>query len=92
LQSTDPSCAGERSVIRVGFVVKRFVQVLAIAFATLTFVYVLRGQAAIEAAKEAGIWSLIAATIFAGTVVYNQRTKKDCKLCIDDTADTKSSH
>jgi len=74
--------------MKIGFLAKRFAQVLAIAFVTLTSVYMVRGQVAIEAAKEASLWSLISATIFAGTVVYYQRTKKDCKLCVDDTGES----
>jgi len=62
--------------MKIGFLAKRFAQVLAIAFVTVTSVYMVRGQVAIEAAKEASLWSLISATIFAGTVVYYQRAKK----------------
>ena len=70
--------------MQLPFTAKRFVQVFAIAFVVLTTVYMLRGQPARYAARDAGLWSLIAAAIFAGTAVYYRRANKPCKLCVEE--------
>lgn len=74
--------------MRPGFLVKRFVQVFAIAFITLTLVYILKGRHAVDAAREAALWSLISAAIFAGSAIYYRKTSKDCKLCVEDGSES----
>jgi hypothetical protein len=74
--------------VRIGFLAKRFVQVAALAFITLTLVYVLRGRHAIDAAVEAAFWSLISAAIFVGSAIYYRKTKRDCKLCVEDGSES----
>jgi hypothetical protein len=68
----------------IGFLAKRFAQVFAIGFAILTFTYIVRGQPATQAARDAALWSLIAAAIFVGSAIYYRKTKKDCALCVEN--------
>ena len=74
--------------MRPGFLVKRFIQVFVIAFVTLTLVYILKGRHAVDATREAALWSLISATIFVGSSIYYRKTKKDCKLCVEDGSES----
>lgn len=66
------------------FTAKRFLQVFAIAFVVLTAVYMLRGQPASGALRDAALWSLITAAIAAGATLYYRRTNKACKLCVEE--------
>lgn len=67
------------------FTTRRFIQVFVIAFVVLTSVYMLRGQPAIGAVRDAALWSLITATVAAGATLYYRRTSKACKLCVEET-------
>lgn len=76
----------------IRFVLKRFAQLFVIAFVALTSVYMLRGEPAMQAVTDAGLWSLLAAVVSAGTVFYHLRTRKECKLCVDDTQEPPDSN
>ncbi|MGD9791211.1 MAG: hypothetical protein AB7Q00_09225 [Phycisphaerales bacterium] len=60
---------------------KRFLAVGALAFAILTGVQLLKGHDLLSAARFAGLWSVIAATVFVATGMYNARQSIDCPLC-----------
>ena len=55
-----------------------FLKVAAGAFVLLAGVYLLRGAVLADALREAGIWSVISATIFTGVRFRNARR---CRLC-----------
>jgi len=67
----------------LNFAGKRFMQAFCLAFLVLASAYMLRGQAAPEAAQNAAIWSAIAAVLFAARVLYNRKNNKPCGLCRD---------
>jgi len=73
----------EGSFVRVRFVGKRCLQLFIGAFAVLTSVCLFRGQALKGAMKDAALWSLLSAAIFAGAVVYYDQKNKPCDLCRD---------
>lgn len=60
---------------------KRFLAVGALAFAILTGVQLLKGHELPSAARFAGMWSAIAATVFVATGMYYARRSIDCPLC-----------
>ena len=70
--------------MQLRFTAKRFAQVFAIAFVILTFVYMLRGQHPVYAARDAALWALISAAILAGTAVYSRKTNRPCDLCVQE--------
>jgi hypothetical protein len=77
----------ESGMIEWRFVAKRFAQAFALVFVVLAASYVLRGRQPALAARDALLWALVTALLFAGVVVYNRRHDKPCALCRDAVAD-----
>lgn len=67
----------------LNFAGKRFAQAFGLVFIVLASAYMLRGQAAPEAARDAAIWAVIGALLFAGRVMYNRKKNNPCGLCRD---------
>ena len=66
-----------------GFWVKRFVTVLCGAFVVICIAQLLRGHDLAYSVSQGAIWSLIAATIFTGSRVYQSRQGQHCAICKD---------
>lgn len=65
------------------FWIKRFLIVLAGAFALIFLVQLLKGHDLDYALSEAAIWSLVSATIFTGARFRQSRQGKHCAICKD---------
>lgn len=65
------------------FWIGRFLLVLGATFALLAVVYILRGQAPAEAARDALMWAVLATSIFIGARYYQAHQKSACALCKD---------
>ena len=65
------------------FWARRFVTVLAGAFVIICIAQLLKGHDLAYSATQGSIWSLIAATVFTGSRVYQSRQGQHCALCKD---------
>jgi len=65
------------------FWLRRFVTVLSGAFAVICIAQLLKGHDLAYSANQGLIWSLIAATIFTGSRIYQSRQGQHCALCKD---------
>ena len=66
-----------------GFWARRFFTVLAGAFVVICIAQLLKGHDLTYAATQGLLWSLIAATIFTGSRIYQSRQGKHCAICKD---------
>ncbi|HKY23271.1 MAG TPA: hypothetical protein VJM31_18795 [Vicinamibacterales bacterium] len=67
----------------VSFWVRRFLIVLAGAFALICIAQLLKGHDLGYSAIQGAIWASIAATIFTGARIYQSRQGQHCALCKD---------
>jgi hypothetical protein len=67
----------------IGFWVRRFATVLALAFAVIASAQWLKGHDLAYSATQGAIWGAIAATIFTVTRVVRSRRGEHCELCRD---------
>jgi hypothetical protein len=65
------------------FWVRRFLTVLAGAFAVICIAQLLKGHNLAYSATQGFVWALIAATIFTGSRIYQSRQGQHCALCKD---------
>jgi hypothetical protein len=65
------------------FWVRRFLTVLAGAFAVICIAQLLKGHDLAYSVIQGAIWALIAATIFTGSRFYQSRQGQHCVLCKD---------
>jgi hypothetical protein len=65
------------------FWIKRFLAVLAGAFAIIFAAQMLKGHAPAYAAMQAALWSVIGASIFTGARYRQARKGRHCALCRD---------
>ena len=71
------------------FWIKRFFLVLCIAFVIIAGAQILKGRDLSYSIMHAGLWSLIAATIFILARLYQSRRGQHCAIC-KDTPETKN--
>lgn len=64
------------------FVATRTLQVFSAAFLALSLTYLVKGQAWVEVLENAAIWSLISTLVFAVSMIYYQKTKAPCEVCM----------
>jgi hypothetical protein len=60
---------------------RRFLLVLAGAFLIIALAHLLRGRGVSYASSQAGIWSLITATVFTIADIYKARKGQQCAVC-----------
>lgn len=65
------------------FWVKRFVVVLASAWAIISSAQLLQGESLAYSASQGLLWAAISASIFTGARIYQSRKKQHCALCRD---------
>jgi hypothetical protein len=68
--------------------IRRFLFVGVIAFIVLVVVQVMKGHSLTEAARFAGVWGAVSATLFVATGIYYARKSIDCPICKDPTGPT----
>lgn len=65
------------------FWIKRFLVVLAGAFAVIGAAQLLRGHDLAYSLSQAAIWSVITATVFTVARLYQSRRGQHCAICKD---------
>ncbi|MBS1199449.1 MAG: hypothetical protein H6R27_127 [Proteobacteria bacterium] len=66
---------------------RRFLTVLAVAFAVITLVQWLKGHTLTYALLHGGLWGTISAVVFAATSYYKSRHGQRCEVCDEPSAD-----
>jgi hypothetical protein len=74
------------------FWIRRYVLTLVLAFVVFAGAHLLRGRPFESSVVEALIWSVIFASIFVGTRMYQSRKGVHCAICNDTPADAKPNH
>ena len=74
-----------------GFWVKRFLTVLAGAFAIIGIAQVLKGHALAYSVTQAAIWGTASALIFTVARLYQARRGQHCAIC-KDTPEMQDEH
>jgi hypothetical protein len=73
------------------FWIRRFLQVFSLAFLIIATAQLLKGHRLAYAAIQAGVWSLIATSIFTASRIYQSRQGQHCALC-RDTPEMQGTH
>ena len=74
-----------------GFWIKRFLTVLAGAFAIICAAQLLRGHGLAYSATQGAIWSVISATVFTVARFFQARRGQHCAIC-NDTPEMRQVH
>ena len=69
--------------VGTGFWIKRFVIVLAVAFAVIFAAQWLRGRGIDYAATHAALWAVVSALVFTGARYFQARRGQHCAICKD---------
>jgi hypothetical protein len=77
--------------VGTGFWIKRFLTVLAGAFAIICGAQLLRGHGLAYSAAQGAIWSVISATAFTVARFFQARRGQHCAIC-NDTPEMRQVH
>ena len=65
------------------FLVRRFLQALVVAFVVIAGAQKLKGNLTGDALVDGAVWSVIAAAVYTGALVYRLRKARQCAVCGD---------
>ena len=74
-----------------GFWIRRFLVVLALAFAVICTAHLLRGRGFEYSVTQAAIWSAISALVFTVARFFQARRGQHCAICNDTPEMQKAS-
>jgi len=69
--------------LSTGFWIKRFLTVLALAFAVICAAQLLKGRGLEYSVTQAAIWSLISSLVFTVARYFQARRGQHCAICKD---------
>lgn len=67
----------------IGFWIRRFLTVLAGAFAVICAAQLLKGHGLMYSASQGLFWAIVAAAVFTGSRIYQSRRGQHCAICKD---------
>lgn len=80
----DPYTRSHReNFLSIGFWIKRFLAVLAGAFAIICVAQLLKGHDVAYAATQAAIWSIVSGLVFTVARFFQSRRGQHCVVCKD---------